>query len=66
MVNVDKSSIIFSSNAPEEVRRKIEQVLGVKVVKNPCTYLGTLSLWGKTRCEALGYVRERVEKKIDC
>ena len=47
MVNVDKSSIIFSTNTPEEVRREIGNVLRVKVAMNPGIYLGIPSMWGK-------------------
>ena len=63
-MNLDKSSVIFSSNVPIDYRKMIEGVLGIKAANNPGIYLGIPSFWGKTKCEAFGYVRERVEKKL--
>lgn len=39
-------------------------MFGVSVAKNPGTYLGITSLWGKTRMNALSYVKERLISKL--
>ncbi|KAH1067578.1 hypothetical protein J1N35_032565 [Gossypium stocksii] len=39
-------------------------MFGVSVAKNPGTYLGIPSLWGKTRLNALSYVKERLISKV--
>ena len=44
LVNIEKSSIIFSENVSGDVKGIIKKVLGVKAARNPGTYLGIPSL----------------------
>ena len=37
---LEKSSIVFSMNVPNSLRREIEKKLGIKAIGNPSTYLG--------------------------
>ena len=39
-MNLEKSSIVFSMNVHDGLRREIEEKLGIKAVSNPGTYLG--------------------------
>lgn len=39
-------------------------ILGMRHVDDPGTYLGIPSVWGKSKKEALTYVKERVLAKI--
>ncbi|KAK4255381.1 hypothetical protein QN277_008388 [Acacia crassicarpa] len=64
VINLDKSSIFFSSNTPMEVRAMVCNTLGVSASEDPGKYLGIPSIWGKTKCQALAYVRERVTSKL--
>ena len=48
-INLDKSSMVFSTNAREELKRRITDCVGMIVAANPGTYLGIPSMWGKRR-----------------
>ncbi|OMO89581.1 reverse transcriptase [Corchorus capsularis] len=64
-VNLSKSSLIFSSNTPEDVKTTISNRVGIPIAANPGTYLGNpAATWGKTRKEALHFVKERVLSRI--
>ena len=64
LVNRDKSCVVFTANVPEEWRKKIEGVIGVTRGSNTGTYLGIQLFWGKTRCEAMSYVKDKVLMKL--
>ena len=61
-----KSSIVFSANTLNEVRAEIEGSLGVHTAANPGVYLGIPSFWGKTRYNAVEYIKNRVVRKLKC
>ena len=63
-VNLEKSSIVFSSNTPLEVRNEIKELMGIKATTNPGSYLGVSFLWGKKRREVLNYIVDRVRGKL--
>ena len=63
-MNLDKSSVIFSSNTFKDVNKQIEQCLKIKVAKNPKIYLGIQFLWGKTKYKAMRHVRDKVLAKL--
>ena len=64
MVNLEKSSIVFNANVLISFKKEVEEKLGIKAACNLGTYLSITSFWGKTKCEALGYVLERVKGKL--
>ncbi|KAK4274243.1 hypothetical protein QN277_017497 [Acacia crassicarpa] len=64
VINLDKSSIFFSSNTPEDVKNMVGSILGIPATEDPGRYLGIPSIWGKTKHQALAYVRERIANKI--
>ncbi|OMO71257.1 reverse transcriptase [Corchorus capsularis] len=65
IINLEKSSLIFSANAPVDLRAEISQRLQIQEAANPGIYLGFQSTWGKTKCGALHYITERVQAKLN-
>ncbi|KAK4285072.1 hypothetical protein QN277_001816 [Acacia crassicarpa] len=64
VINLDKSSVFFSSNTPLAVRSLVSEVLHIPTTEDPGAYLGIPSIWGKTKTQALAYIRERIASKI--
>ena len=64
-LNLEKSSICFSKSTNLDTATTIAALFGKKISKSPGTYLGIPSTWGKTRTQALAYVRDRIKNKID-
>ena len=63
-INLDKSSMVFSTNAGEELRRRIADCVGMTVAANPGTYLGIPSMWGRTKVNVMNFLKERVQGKL--
>ncbi|KAM1538018.1 hypothetical protein ACFX10_002980 [Malus domestica] len=40
------------------------EILGMPIVDNPSTYLGLPTIWGTSKCQALGYIKDRLLRKI--
>lgn len=64
MINLEKSSLIFSANSPEELRTDVVNSLQIKEAVNPRVYLVFQSTWVKTKCGALSYIKDKVEAKL--
>lgn len=64
MVNLQKSSVIFSQNTPLQIQEDVTSKLQIVRALNPGTYLGVLSLWNKTKCMAVGVIKDRILAKI--
>ncbi|KAK4268485.1 hypothetical protein QN277_025138 [Acacia crassicarpa] len=64
VINLDKSSIFFTPNTPDDVMNVVGGILGIAATEDPGKYLGIPSIWGKTKHQALAYIRERVARKI--
>lgn len=47
------------------MRRLICALLGFEEVHNPGTYLGLPTIWGRSKKEALVYIKERIGRKIE-
>lgn len=63
-VNLQKSSVYFSLNIPTRIKEELCQILGMTRVENPGKYLGMPIIWGKSKKEALNYVKEKMLRKI--
>ncbi|OMO70992.1 reverse transcriptase [Corchorus capsularis] len=63
-INMENSRLIFSSNVPEDERQQVENCLGIKVAANPGTYLGIPTFWGKSKYDAMGFIKEKVLTKL--
>lgn len=46
------------------MREDLYNVLEVKNDNDPGNYLGVPVLWGRSKCEALSFVRDKVVKKV--
>ena len=64
-VNLNKSSMVFSSNVPEQIKQEMAARMQVQVADNCGTYLGIPSFWGKTKRGAMRFMKERILKKLD-
>ena len=64
-LNIDKSALCFSISTTDAMRTDIAGIFNVPIIDNPGTYLGIPSTWGKTRSQALSYIKDRVRGKID-
>ncbi|BFG30782.1 hypothetical protein CerSpe_170560 [Prunus speciosa] len=53
VVNFEKSSVYFSPNTPQQL------------TDNPGKYLGLPTLWGRSKCEAMNFVKERIMSKVE-
>lgn len=63
-INFSKSSIFFNSVMNEDARSAIMVVQGVRQALKPRHYLGLPTIWGKSRRDALNYLKERISDKI--
>ncbi|XP_074347574.1 uncharacterized protein LOC141686438 [Apium graveolens] len=64
VVNFNKSTISFSPNTAEQVRREICDKLEVKEVKTPGKYLGIPMHIGRNKVTEFAFLLERVEQKL--
>lgn len=62
-VNFQKFEMFFSKNCSEE-QTNIAKLLNVQSVNTPGRYLGLPSVVGKRKKDALGYVEDKVWKKL--
>lgn len=63
-MNHDKSSIFFSPNTPESIILPICNLLKIPQVDNPGKYLGLPTIWGRSKKEALVYIKEGICSKL--
>ena len=63
-INLEKSSVYFSSNTPVEQKNWIKDVMGVKEVERFETYLGLPTLVGRAKYHTFSYLKDRVWKKL--
>lgn len=64
LINLEKSCIFFSENTPNDAKDEISDCLGISDSKNPGNYLGLLVLWGRSKSDALNFVKEKMLRKI--
>ena len=63
-VNMDKSSVFFSRNTPQERRSEVIGILGPMQDTRHNKYLGLPSIIGRSKTEVFAEVKERVGKKL--
>ena len=63
-INLEKSSVYFSSNVEEDQRQGIKALLGVKEVERFESYLGLPTLVGRVKYQTFSFLKDRVWKKI--
>lgn len=64
-INHDKSSLFFTSNTPSSLKTNIGCIFGIEASTTPGKYLGLPTHWGKSKKEALAYVRDRIKSKLE-
>ncbi|KAA3469952.1 reverse transcriptase [Gossypium australe] len=63
-VNFNKSTVFFSTNTSEEMKKGIAEVLGVGCATNLEKYLGLPNIVGKRRKESFQNIRDKVNQRI--
>lgn len=63
-VNLEKSSICFSSNINPQDRHDICQILNMAEADDNATYLGLPSMVGRNKSVTLGFIKDKVRKKL--
>lgn len=63
-INLNKSSLFFTPNTPTKHQEIISSIFEIRGVDNPGKYLGLPAIWGRSKHDALSYIRSRVKSKI--
>ncbi|XP_050241304.1 uncharacterized protein LOC126690225 [Quercus robur] len=63
-INLEKSSVFFSSNTPSDQKDWIKESLGVKEVDRFESYLGLPTLEGRAKYHSFAFLKDRVWKKL--
>ena len=63
-INVDKSSVFFSNNTPDDRRSEAMNLLGPMQDTRHKKYLGLPSIIGKSKVEIFAEIKERMERKL--
>ncbi|OMO67876.1 reverse transcriptase [Corchorus capsularis] len=63
-INIEKSSVFFSSNTPENTRSSIMELLGVRKILDRDKYLGLPIMLGRSKKRELQYIKNRLLAKI--
>ncbi|BBH03133.1 Ribonuclease H-like superfamily protein [Prunus dulcis] len=63
-INFGKSSLFFSPNTPASISTQLGAILGMTMVDDPGKYLGLPTMWGRSKKEALQFVKEKLLRKL--
>ncbi|XP_060969704.1 uncharacterized protein LOC133036942 [Cannabis sativa] len=63
-VNFSKSSIFFRSNTPIDLRNRLCTMLGMSMADERSTYLGLPCTMGRNEDAILGFLKEKMQKRI--
>lgn len=63
-LNTHKSSLLFSANANDAIKAEIKRTMGMEEMKHSVQYLGIPTVWGKSKEEAVGYLKDRILRKF--
>ena len=64
VINYQKSSVVFSKNTPDPFKMEAAAIFGVPIVETPGKYLGLPSDWGRSKKQALEWLKERISDKL--
>ncbi|KAM2691342.1 hypothetical protein EV2_005755 [Malus domestica] len=56
--------MFFSANTHHPIREEIGTILNMSESPDPGKYLGLPTVWGRSKTEALAYVKSRIQQKI--
>ena len=63
-INLEKSSVFFSSNTSASQKQGILRILGVQEVNRFESYLGLPTLVGSKKYHTFSYLKDRIWKKL--
>lgn len=63
-IYLNKSCIQFGATTRDTTKNVIVGTLGMEMVTNVGKYIGLSANWGRSKREALRYLKERIMKKI--
>ena len=63
-INRQKTSLFFSKNTTEEVKREIQQLLGARIMNNCEKYLGLPMASGKSKVNTFKEMHDRIKKRV--
>ncbi|KAM6544107.1 hypothetical protein CsatB_008554 [Cannabis sativa] len=63
-VNLNKSSVFFSANTGMDIRARICSILRVQEAGDTSTYLGLPNILGRNKNALLGFLKDKMRKKI--
>lgn len=63
-VKFAKSSLFCGVDHENLFAMEVAEVFGMNLVRDPGKYLGLPKLWGRSKSEALGFLRSRISNKI--
>ena len=63
-INRQKTSLFFSKTTNEEVKREIQQLLGVRVMNNCEKYLGLPMAYDKSKVDTFKEMHDRINKRV--
>lgn len=63
-VNLNKSSVFFSTNTEASMKSKVSSILGINEAGEYSTYLGLPSTLGRNKSVILGYLKDRMSQRI--
>ncbi|KAL0006567.1 hypothetical protein SO802_008069 [Lithocarpus litseifolius] len=63
-INLEKSSVFFSSNTTGRQKQEALEILGVKEVSRFDSYLGLPTLIGRAKYHTFSFIKDRVWKKL--
>ena len=63
-VNMQKTSLYFNLNTPEEIQEYVKQSFGANIIRQHQKYLGLPSLVGRNKLNTFQQLKERVSSKL--
>lgn len=63
-MNWDKSCIQFGATTSEVTKSIVKETMGIEMVENAGKYLELPTNWGRWKRDGLGYLKERIIKKL--
>ncbi|XP_021803273.1 uncharacterized protein LOC110747395 [Prunus avium] len=64
LVNFEKSNIFFIPNTPNDLRDQLCGILRMTDTDDPGRYLGLPTMWGRSKKDALSFVKDRLLCKV--
>lgn len=65
MINLTKSGLIFGKLVLPSLRRNLVNILHIEEWGNPGKYLQVLADWGRSRTDALRWIKDRVLTRVE-